>query len=384
MEDDPALTSPQLWVGRMRRDAADALRYGCDGLLGIHWRTRVLGPNVSALAQAAWNQQPWLETYKPSPPQNPPGPISGPETMDFYADWAGHEFGPLVGAAAAKIFEKLDCRLPVPSVWTDGPGGIKPDNRSWDRVKKDYSFVDDFAGLRAQIQGRGNLERFEYWLSTFEYFRAIAEVNCAWGEYDQIMARVKAEQVSEAQRRLARDQAVPARQKLVRLTRALFEHLLATVSTTGELGTVANWNQHNLPILLTKPAEELVKILGEPLPPECCPDMQYHGPTRLIVPTRRTNLAGRVSLDLKIIVLSEKSPRAALIYWRELGSGKFTGAPLWRVARSVYSVTIPPTAHGDLEYYIQVETDDGKGTCFPATAPEINQTVIYCTGPGSS
>ena len=35
LEDDPALTSPQLWVGRMRRDAADALRYGCDGLMGI-------------------------------------------------------------------------------------------------------------------------------------------------------------------------------------------------------------------------------------------------------------------------------------------------------------------------------------------------------------
>ncbi|MCK7478555.1 MAG: hypothetical protein M0C28_15070 [Candidatus Moduliflexus flocculans] len=56
MEDDPALTSPQLWAGRMRRDAADALRYGCDGLLGIHWRTRVLSANVLALARAAWDQ----------------------------------------------------------------------------------------------------------------------------------------------------------------------------------------------------------------------------------------------------------------------------------------------------------------------------------------
>jgi hypothetical protein len=43
LEDDPALTSPQLWAGRMRRDAADARRYGCDGLLGIHWRTRSVG-----------------------------------------------------------------------------------------------------------------------------------------------------------------------------------------------------------------------------------------------------------------------------------------------------------------------------------------------------
>ena len=64
MEDDPALSSPQFWVGRMRRDAADALRYGCDGLMGIHWRTRALGPNVSALAQAAWQQGAWADAYQ--------------------------------------------------------------------------------------------------------------------------------------------------------------------------------------------------------------------------------------------------------------------------------------------------------------------------------
>jgi hypothetical protein len=40
LEDDPGLTSVQLWAGRMRKDAADALAYGCTGLVGIHWRTR--------------------------------------------------------------------------------------------------------------------------------------------------------------------------------------------------------------------------------------------------------------------------------------------------------------------------------------------------------
>jgi hypothetical protein len=59
LEDDPAITVPQLWAGRMRQDAADALRYGCDGIMGIHWRTRALGPAVSALAQAAWEQDSW-------------------------------------------------------------------------------------------------------------------------------------------------------------------------------------------------------------------------------------------------------------------------------------------------------------------------------------
>ncbi|HVV74360.1 MAG TPA: malectin domain-containing carbohydrate-binding protein, partial [Verrucomicrobiae bacterium] len=441
MEDDPALTSPQLWVGRMRRDAADALRYGCDGLMGIHWRTRILGPNVSALAQAAWNQRPWVDTCRPAS-QRPalplsPGPVGGQtagfpnnpitgtddpilyqtvrynlsgyhlaasnglcrvtlkfcephynaagervfdvqlqgatvitnldvfarvgknraldftfesvavtngwldigflprvefpsiaalevdgeqfstrincggpahgdfaadapgttpetgtfaETDDFYLDWARHEFGEQAGPPAARIFARLDCHLPIPSVWTDGPGGIKPDARAWDSVKKDYGFVDDFGQLHPLVKGRGNQERFGYWLNTFRYFRAIAELNCAWGEYERVLATVKALSDAPQRKSAARDYLLPARRRLIDLTSVLFQHLTATVSTTGELGTVANWNQHNLPALLGKPGEELTDMLGEPLPPDCRLDGRYHGPTRIIVPALRTSL----------------------------------------------------------------------------------------------
>jgi hypothetical protein len=74
LEDDPSLTSPQLWVGRMRRDAADARRYGCDGLLGIHWRTRILSANVAALAHAAWDQS-WSTV--PRDLEKEAGPMTG-------------------------------------------------------------------------------------------------------------------------------------------------------------------------------------------------------------------------------------------------------------------------------------------------------------------
>lgn len=65
LEDDPGMTIPQLWAGRMRKDAADALEYGCTGLMGIHWRTRILAPNAAALAQAAWDQTGWNEEPQP-------------------------------------------------------------------------------------------------------------------------------------------------------------------------------------------------------------------------------------------------------------------------------------------------------------------------------
>ncbi len=97
LEDDPSLTSPQLWVGRMRRDAADARRYGATGLIGIHWRTRVLGPNVQALAQAAWRQD-W--------PQGPPaveGPVGGYPLVRAAAN--------IAGAAEPAVYRDQRCGL---------------------------------------------------------------------------------------------------------------------------------------------------------------------------------------------------------------------------------------------------------------------------------
>ena len=106
MEDDPGLTMPQLWVGRMRRDAADSLAYGCTGLMGIHWRTRILGPNVSALAQAAWDQGGWNPDFTKGKADLPAG--SGKPrylpTADFYADWARAQFGPRATDEIAAIF----------------------------------------------------------------------------------------------------------------------------------------------------------------------------------------------------------------------------------------------------------------------------------------
>jgi len=526
MEDDPALTSPQLWVGRMRRDAADSLKYGCDGLLGIHWRTRVLGPNVAALAQAAWSQKPWLEPRPAAslaPPPRSFGPVGGqtaafpnnvitgtdeptiyqtvrynlqayhipasngtctvtlkfcephydspgqrifdvklqgepvirqldilaragknhaldytftnvgvhngwidigfsprvefpsiaaivvqqqafarkincggpawgeyeadappvpapkevfPSTRDFYEDWAAHEFGPETGPAAAALFARVDCALPIPSFWVDGPGGIKPDPRPWEQVRADYAFVDEFAALRPQVRGPGNLQRFDYWLNTFLYFRDIAQVNCAWSECDQAMQKVK-KAAPEVQKELARGLAVPARSRLVQKVNVLFEHLLATVSTPGELGTVANWNQHNLPGLLEKPGQELARILGENLGSDLQPSTTWQAAPRLIVPTKRTSAQRGEQLRLKLIVLPERATSDIAVHWKKLGDRRFETISVARSGRGVYLAQLP-AAFDDFEYYVQAQPAGGKPLLFPATAPAINQTVIVC------
>jgi hypothetical protein len=510
MEDDPALTSPQLWVGRMRQDAADALRYGCTGLLGIHWRTRILGPNVSALAHAAWSQEPWGKEQASGPMDGRPRTfegqvegsdddilyrtvradvteyrfavpngeytvtlrfcepaldkagervfavslqgreaiprldifaeagklraldkrlsgvrvadgvlqaqflqlkgspcvsaveIAGPgfmkkincggpaykdydadwttiparyrQTGDFFDDWCRSEFGWGAGPAASKIFQRIDGYLPRPADWVNGPGGIKPDARPWGEVKREYAFADEFAEIRPLVKGKGALERYEYWLNTFRYMRAMARLNCVWGEFAAALGRAKAEPDSISRAGRAKSEALPKYRDMAAAVDEVYRYLLPTVSTNGELGTVMNWEQHLFPLFLDAPRKELEKSVGTPVSLMSV-SREYTGPARIIAPTVRTAVARGEPLNLKVIILDSAPPRAAEVRCRPLGRGKYVAVTLRHVARGVYSVTLPG-APDDFEYYVRVMTASGKELLYPATAPEMNQTVV--------
>ncbi len=542
MEDDPAMIIPQLWAGRMRRDAADALAYGCTGLMGIHWRTRVLGPNVSALARAGWEEKDWNpdfgKKYEPPDPKLTEGreggnvaafpnspmadterdrlyqtvrwdvsayrfkvpdgkykvrlqfcephyneagkrvfgveiqgkqvinkldifarvgknraldytfedvkvtnglldisfvkvvefpciaaivvegdscvrkincggpaykdyeadmPSSQPDGRprdlpadDFYADWALTQFGPEAAGPIAKLFAGLDggpaavtqgqgnTNLPRPSTWVGGPGGINPDPRPWEQVSKEYEFVDELVGLRPQVKGPGNLERFDYWLNTFRYLRAVGRVNCTWARFNEAMKKVKDEKQADAKKQLALQSALPIRKELVAQVADVNRYLLATISTTGGMGNLTNWQQHLMSTLLTQPGKELEKILGQELPEDAWPSKPYDGPPRIIVPTVRGSLNTGEDLRLKVIILTQKQPKDAFLYWQPLGTDNYTMVALKHIARGVYSVKIPALEinETDLEYHIKVSAGDGHSIYFPATAPQINQTVV--------
>jgi hypothetical protein len=515
MEDDPALTSPQLWAGRMRRDAADALRYGCDGLLGIHWRTRILSANVLALARAAWDQG-W--NTLPRRVADDIGPITGqyvslkgravagaggraavfddvrdrvfgyhlkvpngtytvtlhlvesaverprgrvfdvllqgrkaaenvdifarvgafkaldlrfgdvevadgtlvieladrihypalaglvvegpgfvkkincggpavldyeadwPETerhlgaLDLYRDWSEAQFGPEAAAEIAALFARIDGRHPVPVTWIGGPGNIQPDPRPWDEVAPGYAFVDELAALAPRITGAGNTERFGYWLASFRYMRDVARFNGLWARYNLAVDKAKSAGNAAAAKEILTAEALPVRAGMAAALRSIFQSLLATVSTTGELGTIANWEQHLLPGAWERPEAELVKMLGAPLPADCLLSGTYDGPVRIVVPALRTSLESGEALALKVLVLSKDRPAGVDLHWRAMGRGAFEKVPLESKARGVFAGTLPPPS-GDIEYYVEVRADGGTAR-FPVTAPALNQTVV--------
>jgi hypothetical protein len=533
LEDDPGMTMPQLWAGRMRRDAADALNYGCTGLMGIHWRTRILSPNASALAKAAWDQ-PWnkdvknvgrtklpegveggalaqfpatqftaadhntvyqtvrfgMKAYHIDVPNgkynvtlklcepahsekgkrvfgakvqgktlfenldvfaavgkdhaldktannvrvtdgrltiefiaetefpciagiviegttvasnqfpakqyarkiNCGGPVfqdyqadlppTGIDTRprylavdDFYADWADSEFGPKAAKPAGELFTRLDCHVPRPAEWITGPGSIVPDTLPWGQVRKEYAFVDEMEALRPLVEGPGNLERYEYWLDNFRYLRSIAEVRCVWARFNAAIEKVRAEKNPETQKKLARELALPIRKELVAAFAELHRHLLATVSSPGEMGNVCNWQQQTMPRLLTAPGQELAKLLGEELPADAMPSKQYLGPPRIFVREVRTGITAGETLTLTVVVMGAK-PESPKLYWRPLGTGTFAAVPLVHIARGVYTVTLPAEAvKDDFEYYTEAAVG-GQTVQFPPTGATLPQTVV--------
>ena len=539
LENDLSMTSPQLWVGRVRRDAYDAWRYGCSGLVGIHWRTEDVGPMVAAMAQAHWlvpepkadaaegdrvevrvqggnsasfdaaventDLDPVYQTVRwdvqgydftvpngsyrvtlqfNEPAYNAVGKrafgvtlqgkavaprldifervgrnraldlkfdrvevasgkisigflkdissqlleadrkamsqgyadfpciagivIEGPKTIklncggpawkdymadpgqsgvprylpvdDFYQDWAAHQFGPEAAAEIAAIFARMDGRLPAPAPYC--PGGIAPDERPWSAARGDYAFVDELAQLRPRVQGMGNLARFNHWVAYFEYLRAIGKVACTCGEMDRMMKQM-VECKEPAQRKaFARETVLPVRVRLNEEWGGMATLNIETANTWGGIGNVmGNETMSRRELnLLERHDAALCEALGGNLPAAAQPWPEYRGAPRIVVPTRRSVVHEGESLKLRVIVLARQNPQAAALHWRPMGQGQFRNIALRHVARGVYTVTLPPAKGLAIEYYIQAVAGTGERLVWPATAPEMNQTVVVAEG----
>lgn len=530
LEDDLSSNSPQLWVGRVRRDAYDALRYGCTGLMGLHWRTDEVSPMVGALAQAQW-QAPAVASNEAAPaeitahggavahfttPQQDtdldpiyqsvrydlrgydfavpdgtykvilqfnepyfnaarqrvfgvvvqgrtvieeldvfaragkdraldytfdgivvrngkltvefltdisqglmegdrkvqkthyvslpciagivldgprklklncggpawrdyvadPGPQPIPRylpTEDFYHDWALHQFGPEAAGKIADLFARMDGRLPTPAPGC--PGIIAPNGKPWSAVKADYSFVDELAGLRSQIVGQGNQARFDFWLKSFEYLRAIGKAGCGCGALGQAMQQLARQKSQLDKKSYARQHVLPIRVQLNQDWGRMVTLAMETAGSWGGIGHVIGHEATNRG-LLEQHDPAIEEALGTPLPAEALPWRDYRGQPRMIVLTPRGDRVKAEALTLKVMILDHGKPQPAVLRWRTLGAGPWHEVPLQPIARAVHAVTLPAGGDDIVEYYIEAKSVSGKILRWPATAPQLNQTVI--------
>lgn len=296
-------------------------------------------------------------------------------TKDFYLDWTRTQFGPDAGDEIADIFVSLDGHYPRPDNWNRGPGVITVSTQPFQPKK--YDFVRYMERIEPKVKGAGNQERFAYWLGQFHYTEAMEKLGCLRGQLDLTMKQIGSEVDADRKKDLL-VQAVNARKQMARTFETMYGYLFATLNNSSELGTIANIEQQSLlrTKLLTGHDQQLETLLGTSLPAEVHPRKEYAGPVRIVVPAKRGMRQVNEALDIKVIVLGHERIKTAELVYRTIGdTGIFQRRPLRHEARAVYTVTLPPLEK-DVEYYIQISVSDGKLLRWPATAPEINQTVI--------
>ena len=144
IEDDPAMWFPQLHVSRFEQDMALAEQYGCQGMLGIHWRNRIVDPVAGYQARRSWD--------------------AGLATNAHYQHYARTQAAGERAATLASVLEQADTSRSLLSTWT---GELRADGHAMHRdYAGDYSeafLVDkDFdvpeAILTAQAQTIAQLD----------------------------------------------------------------------------------------------------------------------------------------------------------------------------------------------------------------------------------
>jgi hypothetical protein len=374
-EDDQDLTAPQLWVGRNLQHAAAALAMNSTGLQSLHWRTRTVAAQLTAVADFAFNT-----------------------SLDAQAFWRGHAlalFGPSIAAAAAEILVGVDSYA-LPRPVNCDPGCMAPSAAacSW---PAEYAFVDAWLALNgtlraARARGAADaaaVERFEWFASGFQYMRAVRRAECDWGGFEAVLASLEAMPAGPAREAAAAARGFPALASLAQNLTAMVWDQLATVSTWGELAVTAQI--HSSVDAAMAGAARLAALAGAPLPPNCSRARRWDAARAplLRVPTARSVLLAGEPFNLRALVVGAGEGGGAVnvsAFTRQLGSrGGFEETPLARaapsggVARSVFAASLPAPAQ-DMEWYVRAASAGWERELFfPPDAPALPASVVLLT-----
>jgi hypothetical protein len=354
----------QLWAQRVFADSADAFRYGCDGMMAIHWRTAAIAPNFAAQAQAGW-------TFDRSGATNAPADNQKPAMDAFWADWGSGLFGGEAGAGAGRLIQRFDGgHLAINALVNGGT------NTTDAGIAAYFAPLQAMESLRPRIQGAGNLERFDYWLNLVRATQLRVQT---WVLAARLLGAIEqANKLAEAgaQREFARKVILPLRLDVARHYEDLIAAFVRCAKSPGEIGTITSIESGCRRRIVSAHDAAIEKLLGTPLPAEAAISTAYRGEPRIFVSAPCTQLLAAMNIEIRAFVLSDSKCDSVTLYCRTLGEGAFKPVPAVHRARQAYRVDLPVHSLGTLEYFLEAELDGGRKVRWPATAPALNQTVV--------
>jgi hypothetical protein len=386
LEDDPAMWLPQFHVHRGTEDMDLAEKYGCQGVLGIHWRNRMMNADAGFQSRASWDR-----ALKPA---------------GFFQAFAAVQAEGPRAQELADILTKVDRDRLILNSFT---GKIENVHHQIHAYSGDYSEAFEFwAGYEPPEEVRASQakvaqqvraltdkasspaehERLDYLARYVEFLVPYSESWVLASHIHQLLLEAQTlkqnGKAAEAKHRVL-DQGVPLWQKLAPLVREALLTYQQMVSERNEQGALASVHNKFERLALMRLRLSMKEFLGE-LPPEV--DKLFHEVRRrdtsthprVFVPTRPSALAPGESVRIFALAPGGNSVPRLKLFLRRAAGEKWESFPMQLADRRTFVKEIKGSKADTplLEYYVEAAFTGPAGNrrlTAPAGAPQQSYSV---------
>jgi hypothetical protein len=382
IEDDPSMWFPQFRASRFQTDMKRAEDFGCQGMLGIHWRHRIIDPTATYLARASWDKQLTASAHYRS----------------FCAAQASEDRA----AELATLFNDCDSGRAISSTFLGSYDKSGFANRV--EVTGDYGEAFDYSvtepDLAAGTRQRVTAERFRQLayraasplererLGYFAGFVAFMVPYCdAYETAHQLDAVLKhAVELRnagkpDASRAEVMQRGVPLWLAMAPLVRRAVIEYQAVIATRNDLGQLASMQNKFVRIALERLRLSIKEFVNE-LPAEmdhayaAAVSPEVANSPRVFIPTRPSLLKAGESLRIFILVPGLEAVAEVNLFTRRQNTQEWQARAAAPAGRSVYTALVGPFQKDDgaIEYYATA-ANKSQRFCDPPQAPSNVYTL---------
>ena len=377
LEDDPSMWLPQFRASRFQMDMKRAESFGCQGMLGIHWRHRVVDPTATYFVRAAWDRELTAAAhYRAFCSTQASGERA--ETMANLLDDCDEHHA--ISSTFLGTYSKdgYSNTLAISgdytqafTFWTDHPDlSVLP---------KQKEIAHRFRELTAQAASPLERNRIGYFSGFVNFlvpycdaYEIAHKLNAVLNQAVDLRAAGK----NEPARAMVTEQGVPLWLTMAPLVRQTMIEYQAVIATRNGQGQLASMQNKFVRLALERLRLSIKEFLGE-LPPEMAVaytatvSPEGANPHRIFIPTRPSLLKPGESLRIFVVALGQQETAGVKLQTRRQGTQQWTTSTASHAGRGVFTAQLGPFPRGTggVEYYTTASSTSGL-LSDPPQAPE--------------
>ena len=381
LEDDPSMWFPQFRASRFQMDMKRAEDFGCQGMLGIHWRHRIVDPTATYFSRACWDKDLTASNH--------------------YLNFCGTQASGARAAALAALFDDCDRRRAISSTFlgTHDKAGFA--NRV--EIAGDYSEAFNyrsnepdltilarqretagrFRQLAAQASSQIERNRIGYFSGFVNFMVPYCDAYEIAHQIDlqlQQAVKLRGAGAADRARALVLEKCVPLWLGMAPMVRRAMLEYQAVIATRNDQGQLASMQNKFVRIALDRLQLSIKEFLGtlpaamEQAYAAAISDANANTP-RLFIPTRPSLLKPGEAMRL-FIVAPDPIVTDVTLRTRRQGTEQWQSISAAHAGRGVYAASLGPFGSGgDAIEYCASASGGGQDLFDPPQAPDNFHTL---------